>query len=313
MYGRANVPHGLMFHHFTDAKHPAGQGAITADQFSDMLRYAGLQRILSPETWKQKARSGRLAPGDLCITFDDALLCQYEIAKPVLDDLGLQAFWFVYSGVFEGRADRLEIYRHYRTTRFQDVDAFYEAFFRSLSCSVHRDQYHAARSEFANLSYLKEFGFYSDTDRLFRYLRDRILGPSGYFEAMDQMIEGDPSYSRSKAGEALWMKQHHLKQLYESGHEIGLHSYTHPTSIADLPTDEQRAEYEKNLTHLQKALGVTPDTMSHPCGSYNEETLVVLRNMDVKMGFVSSMKLVDDPLCLPRQDHSNIAIEMGMR
>lgn len=313
MYENNHASHGLMFHHFSDAKHPAGQGAITADQFFDILNYAGTQRILSPETWKEKAVAGRLEPSDLCITFDDALLCQFEIAKPVLDDLGLKAFWFVYSGVFEGAADRLEIYRHYRTVQFENVDDFYNSFFFNLSKTLYGSLYLKARDEFSNSSYLKSFSFYTDEDRFFRYMRDVVLGATGYFETMDHMIESDSSYSRVEAAKGLWMTDAHLLQLFGAGHDIGLHSYSHPTSMVSLNADEQRKEYAENRRHLGEVLGVFPDSMSHPCGSYNDATLELLRDMKVNVGFRSDMTFVNDPLCLPRQDHSNIAIQMGMR
>jgi len=312
-YGNSHAAHGLMFHHFCDAKHPAGQGAITADQLSDILDYAGIHRILTPAIWAEKAAAGRLDPDDLCLTFDDALLCQIEVAVPVLDALDLKAFWFVYSGVFEGSSDNLEIYRHYRTVRFQSVDDFYDAFFATLAQSEYISDFPLIVSNFSGLDYLREFSYYSDNDRLFRYLRDMVLGRQTYYKAMDHMIDNDAFYSRAVASEMLFMKEAHIKDLQANGHEIGLHSYSHPTLLSGLSPQEQRQEYERNADHLQKVLGRSSISMAHPCGSYDDGTLSLLRGLGVQIGFIATMALVEDTLCLPRQDHSYMAMALGMR
>src|SRR4051812_1212306 len=103
-----------MFHHFHGGAHARGQGAISAQQLDELLDFVGAGRILPALEWQERSTRGTLAPDDLCITFDDALRCQVDIALPVLESRGLTAFWFVYSSVFEGVRERLEIYRHVR-------------------------------------------------------------------------------------------------------------------------------------------------------------------------------------------------------
>ena len=113
-----NVAHGIMFHHFHDEKHPRGQGSISGDDLDRLLKYIGIQRFLSPAEWLEKLEKNQLQEKEVCLTFDDGLLCQMEVALPVLEQYHLQAFWFVYSGVFEGNLENLEIYRLFRTKFF---------------------------------------------------------------------------------------------------------------------------------------------------------------------------------------------------
>ena len=157
----AAPPHGVMFHHFKGDGHADGQGAITGEQLADMLDWLGVGRFLSPQDWTERALAGRLGPDDLCLTFDDALLCQYEIAAPVLKAYGLTGFWFVYSAVLEGRPERLELYRHFRSTRFADVDGFYGAFQARLEQSEYGVGARAALKNFMTARYLDQFEFYS--------------------------------------------------------------------------------------------------------------------------------------------------------
>ena len=68
-----------------------------------------------------------------------------------------------------------------------------------------------------------------------------------------------------------------------------------------------------NLKHLESILGKgTIESMSHPCGNYNQTTLSVLNNLGIKVGFLSNMSnhKVKSWLEIPREDHSNILIKM---
>jgi len=101
------VPHGIMFHHFHDDKHVNGQGAISAQQLEHIIEHYG-NRLLSANEWFSKAKANCLDERDVCLTFDDALLCQYDIAVPVLEKHNLTAFWFVYSSVLGGGLKNLK-------------------------------------------------------------------------------------------------------------------------------------------------------------------------------------------------------------
>ncbi|MHA6732236.1 polysaccharide deacetylase family protein [Devosia sp. A369] len=306
--------HGLMLHHFSGGCHPLGQGAISADQFADMLEFIGVERFLSPQLWVEKAKAGRLEPHDRCITFDDALLCQYEIAKPVLENYGLTAFWFVYSSVFIGNIERLELYRYFRTTRYSSISDFYDAFFECLLLSEFSADYLQGRSAFDPDSYLMEFSFYTQQDKLFRYTRDKILGAKRYNQVMDSLIEADQDFSKQEATRNLWMTDEHLRALSAREHLIGLHSFSHPTQMAALRRDEQLAEYRLNSEHLANVLGVPAITMSHPCGSYDADTLAILAELGVQIGFRANLAPSGGSLYeLPRDDHTHIAMQMGLR
>ena len=77
-------PHGIMFHHFCGGVHPQGQGAITAEELADLIEFVGPRRILPAEVWLVRCAGGTLRDGDVCLTLDDNLRCQYDIALPVL-------------------------------------------------------------------------------------------------------------------------------------------------------------------------------------------------------------------------------------
>lgn len=303
--------YGIMFHHFHDHQHPRGQGSISGSDLVELIDHIGRDKILPPGEWMRRALKGNLSNKDICLTFDDALRCQYDIAFPVLRDMGLTAFWFVYSSVFEGNIEPLEVYRHFRTTSFDCVDDFYNYFFNTVKSKLN-DEYVNRLADFRPDSYLAAFPFYTTNDRIFRYLRDDVLGPERYHTVMREMMAAS-GISGSAIAEQLWMTDEHLLSLHDEGHLIGLHSYSHPTRLAELSRGRQREEYRKNFDHLLKVLGSPPECMSHPCNSYDPETLSLLEELGIRLGFRANMEEMVAPsnFEFPREDHTNVM--KGMR
>jgi len=325
-----------MFHHFHNEKHLKTQGAISEDDFEKILNHIGRERILSPLEWLERLKENKLKPEDLCLTFDDGLLSQIDIALPVLEHYGLKAFWFVYSGVFSASmagqaggegAGNLEIYRFFRTKYFKNIDDFYSLFFERFSESGMAAPVNPALAAPLGGASLAQFGrekegiqelrkafpFYSENDARFRFLRDRVLGKENYEKLIDAILK-ERGASKAEIAENLWMSDKDLKKLSDNGHLIGLHSYSHPTALAELSFQEQTDEYRKNYSHLKKVSGKKPVAMSHPCNSYNEDTLKILKELGVYCGFLSNMvskPTVKNPpagsnLEIPREDHANI-------
>lgn len=302
-----------MLHHFhVDGDQPGGQSSLTADQFSSMLDHLSRQhRLLDAHEFLAGVATSSLDTCDMCITFDDALRCQYDVAAPVLRERGLTAFFFVYSSVFCGEPDPLEIFRLFRTSAFDGSEAFYREFF-ALAEDRYGPDVDAARSSFNDNAYLKQFSFYTDDDRLFRHFRDHHVSKEAYHDLMFALM-GLRGFDADAVGEALWMTDDHLRDLAQVGHVVGLHSYSHPTAIDQLDDMEQEREYRRNNAHLTAILGASPRVMSHPNGRYNEFTLNLMQTMGVKTGFRSNMTAgtAVPALEIPRQDHAIVLREMS--
>jgi len=302
------IPHGIMFHHFYNEAHPSGQGAISADDLDNLLRYVGLERILPPFEWLKRLKENKLKNGDVCLTFDDALLCQTEIALPVLEKHGFKAFWFIYSGVFEGKQENLELYRFFRVKYFDNIDDFYQIFFKKVSeAGIAAD----TDPEFEKRM-LESFPFYSINDIRFRFLRDKALGRINYEKIMDAMLK-DCGLDKKAMSKRLWMSDNDLKYLSGSGHVIGLHSYSHPTALADLSFEEQFSEYKKNYSHIKRVTGQNPVVAAHQVSSYNDDTLKILEKLGIVCCFRSNMfpkkeggALNASALEMAREDHANV-------
>jgi len=297
-------PHGVMFHHFHGQQHPLSQGSLDSDQFEAKLQFLSKNfNLLSPTKFTEKVTSGEIGIRDICLTFDDALKSQFDIALPILQKLKLKAFFFVYSSVFMGEPDQLEVYRHFRFTKFRDVESFYRAFDRIFE-EQFPQQFKAGKLEFERVGYLHAWPFYSPSDRWFRYSRDLILGREHYRDLMKIMMSTH-EFKIEQIIDDLWMSTKNICDIYSAGHSIGLHSYSHPTTIHKLEKSQQETEYRKNYDHL-KSLNFSVTSMSHPCGVYNNDTLRILEILKIRIGFRSGhdVEEIKTNLEVPRLDHT---------
>lgn len=303
--------HGAMFHHFHGQRHRRGQGSLSQQNLDDIITYLKSQyRLLNARDYVEKVVAKSIEADHVCLTFDDALLCQYEIALPVLEKHRVEAFFFVHSSPFFGNHDMLEIYRYFRHAEYASIDEFYAAFFNKSIAMFTSDVENALSSYDVRTDRI-DFPFYTDNDKKFRFLRSAVLGKARYDAVMQRLMD-ENKFCIEAIVDQLWMNNDHLKVLDHSGHLIGLHSFSHPVSMNSLSEVEQAEEYGKNFSHLADLLGKKPIAMSHPCGKYNANTLQLLEGMGIQVGFCSSMSVLcaKSSLEIPREDHANIVIEM---
>lgn len=296
-----------MFHHFHSDEHPVSQGSLSGEQFELILDWTAEKfNLIDAQQFDEKLQAQDLLPTDVCITFDDALLCQAEIAAPILKERGLQAFFFIYSSPFFGNPDPLEVYRYFRNTCFPEVDDFYQIFFERTK-SWFPTLFKRSEQAFDPNQYLSAYGFYSRNDKWFRYLRDIGFGESVYNEAMHRLM-AEISFDPNKISEKLWMSETNVKDLSNQGHIIGLHSFSHPVTMHLIDSRKQHLEYARNREHLIGLTGKKIVSMSHPCGNYNHQTLEILRSLDIQIGFRDncSVQSIASNLEVPREDSSNL-------
>jgi peptidoglycan/xylan/chitin deacetylase (PgdA/CDA1 family) len=317
-----NVAHGIMFHHLHGGRHPKSQGSISADELDQIIRFVGRERILDPCDWMERVEHHNLRDDDLCLTFDDGLLCQFEIALPVLERHNLRAFWFVYSSVFDGHVSKFEVYRAFRTTCFGEVEEFYDLFFAKVLNSEFSAHATAVLNDNEVARRQEAYPFYSIADIRFRLVRDCVLRQTEYDGIMQEIMMGR-GFTLTDLAEHLWMSDDNLRHLINRSHIVGLHSYSHPMLLGEKSFEEQYYEYARNFEHLT-TIGCRPRSIAYPAGSYNADTLTILRSMGISCGFRSTMSSANrngregacdlrgragiEPalLELPREDHSNL-------
>lgn len=303
--------HGIMFHHFHDnEKHIVEQGSISKEDFEAILDYyAERYNLIGADEYYYKATCDDLQDMDVCVTFDDNLLCQYDVAIPVLNKRNLSAFFFVYTSPVQGKVEKLEIYRHFRHLLFRDMEEFYNSFFtlyenkrKELNIDF------SVENRFDPDSYLIEYSFYSLNDRKFRYYRDKVLGQTQYYQIMDSLLE-KYNYDTEKYSKILWCGEQELRDISNHGHIIGLHSHTHPTRLCEYDYQGQLNEYSTCKEILENCLKKRILTASYPCGSVNNDTEKIMKKLGIEVAFKEIMFPYKTKLMIPRKDHADIIKE----
>ena len=310
-----NFYHGIMFHHFHDDKiHKRSQGSISKDEFVKMINFIGRKNILNADEFFKKFKNNSLKENQLCLTFDDAVKSQIDIALPVLEQFEIKSFFFVYTSIFQGEPDNLEIFRYFRTNYFKNIDDFYLNFYKILNKNL--DNFFND-NEFKIKSIKLKSPYYSLDDIKFRLVRDNYLTLEEYENTMDLMMN-EKKFVPKEFYSKLFFNKNDLITLDKLGHLIGLHSHNHPTLFANLKYQEQKDEYDKSLSIISEILNKPKKNikfMSHPCGSYNEDTLKILEEIGIELGFKHIMSLEPEKgmnkvnnsfLEIAREDHAQI-------
>ena len=315
-----NFFHGIMFHHFhDDGLHTKGQGSISKDDFYKMINFIGRKNILDAYIFFEKFKNNKLKENEVCLTFDDAIKCQIDIALPVLEELKIKSFFFVYTSMFGGKPDNLEVFRYFRMNYFHNVDEFYNSFYKVLDKDL--KTFFDKNNEKIQSTKVK-FPIYSIEDIKFRLVRDVLLTKNQYDETIFLMMK-EKQFNFKEFYPRLFFDSNDLKKLNSLGHLIGLHSHNHPTLLEKLTYDEQKNEYEQCLSSISRILDKPKNEikyMSHPCGSYNNDTLKILNELGIKLGFKQIMtiepekgmkKINNSFLEIARQDHAEIFKRMN--
>ncbi|NDC90871.1 MAG: polysaccharide deacetylase family protein [Acidimicrobiia bacterium] len=275
-------PYGVMFHRFTDSRLPDSQGSLNAHQLKSVLDQLMDYELLSPQEWLQHLDNRSLSSRHRCLTFDDGLKCQFEIALPILESRGLRAFWFIHTSHYEGVTPPNEILSHLllKSTSTEEAMRAFCGIARATTDFVEPED---LSTQIRGLT--TRFPFYTELDCEFRLLRDALSTPSLLSCAEELAVRQGTSVT--EIAQTVWIGPDEVKRLSDRGQYVGLHSHTHPRFISRFSNDKQRAEYSTNLARIERITGVRPKAMAHPFGDYNSESLRELASLDVKCGFRS--------------------------
>ena len=314
-----NFFHGIMFHHFHDDNiHSRGQGSITRDQLNKIIKFIGRNNIINANEFYEKFKKKKLKSNDVCFTFDDAIKSQIDVALPVLEDFKIKSFFFVYTSIFENKPDQLEIFRYFRMNYFNKINEFYEEFYKTLSINL---EYFFRENNKILANKKLKYPNYSEEDLKFQLVRDLYLKKEDYEKIIFSMIY-ERNLKPQEWYKKLFFNEDDLIKLDKLEHVIGLHSHSHPFLLQNMKTEEQQEEYTKCVNILSKILNKNFKDfkcMSHPCGSYNSETLEILKSLGIELGFKEVMdiekergmtKVNNSDLEIARRDHAVIIREI---
>lgn len=89
----------------------------------------------------------------------------------------------------------------------------------------------------------------------------------------------------------LYMTLDQIRYMVDCGMHIGSHGYDHYW-LGSLPKEKQRVDIEKSIDFIALVGGdINNWSICYPYGSYNEETISLLKEFKCKLGFTSKVEL----------------------
>jgi peptidoglycan/xylan/chitin deacetylase (PgdA/CDA1 family) len=293
----------IMFHYFHDDKtHRKVDGSLSANQLEEIIN-STVYNVLSADTWFRKYDEGTLEDNDTCLTFDDGIKEQYDIAVPILDKHRIKGLFNICTFFFTGDEDTFEIHRYFRNNYFESINGFYEHYFQSIE-SLEKELYDNVCLTVNFEQYIGHATFYTTEDRKFRYFRDVVFKEkhSSILEGMMQQ-KGLDKYA---VAEKLWISQGQISDMSRN-HLIGIHTHEHSTTIDQWDKHQQQRSYHRNKKILEKIISDEITICAYPCGKSNDETAPAISELGIKHGMIASTteRLGDNHYLIPRVDSTD--------
>jgi peptidoglycan/xylan/chitin deacetylase (PgdA/CDA1 family) len=188
------------------------------------------------------------------LSFDDGLKCQ-ELVFPLLEKYKAKAVFFI--------CNRNDMERH-RLIRESLGDQFYPRFWEEYGGKVKYPK-----------TFLSEYDFYSDDDKAYRWVRD-FTGMEKHDTIMNWISD------QTEAPEFI-----DPQIVVDNGHELGLHSTSHPRRMDLMKPHLQYDEWLENLAYLHRFQHHVRFA-SYPMGRYNEVTKEIMRQLGIVGAYTSS-------------------------
>lgn len=303
---------GLGFHYirqdFTQA-HP-GIFGLTPDQFKHYLMALSREaNFISQSQLREVVLKQRDMPEKVwLITFDDGLKEQFELALPILDEMGIPAIFFASTQPIAEKIPLAVHLTHILRSRFapeviaceiKEVCKAKDLDIKTLNVVNATTQYVYDSAEVAELKYLLNFS-------IPLAIRDQVV-----YECFDRMIGED----LTRLCDQLYMCDAQLMELARRDY-LGSHCHTH-RPLGRLSISEIRFEIEHSVRILAEVTGVKSDAIAYPYGSkescpYSIDK--ICRDAGITMGFTMERAKVDksaNPHFLPRFAPNDILIDVS--
>lgn len=225
----------------------------------------------------------------LMVTFDDAYRDNYDLAAPILEDLGLPGVFFVPTRILDHPelpwCDQVAyLIKH---TQRESIELEYPAKLK-LACGP--------ADRLATIQRV-----------LYAFRVADSLDYAAALAAVEEATGVQVGEAEQELAANLFMHRDHVRDLHQRGHIIGSHTHTHRI-LSHLTADAQRTELRQSRQLLADLTGQPPDLFAYPVGGptcFTRETQELVRQVGYRAAFSYYGGLVkpdhSQPYNIPRE------------
>ena len=234
------------------------------------------------------------------ITFDDGLKEQYELAKPILDEMGIPALFFINSVNFEEKEISLVHKIHLLRSQLSS-EAILAAIksFRHIELDGHE-----------KMLAIKHYNYDPEETAVLKYLLNFKMNLMEQQQLISPLFQ--EVFDEQKTASKLYFSEEMLQELQEQQF-LGSHSHSH-VPLGQITAKELKAELDRSQNFFRSKFGKSCKIISYPYGSA-EASLGISAEVE-KAGFeigftmerAGNGSLQQDSLLLARYDCNDLPL-----
>lgn len=215
------------------------------------------------------------------LTFDDGTKDHYEFVYPILKKYKVKGVFFLNSNIFENK--------------ILDIHLIHQLIAEVGAEKLYNDIQKLVKKEKIDIDKLKLINNTMD-DYKMRYVKQLLQFALPNDMRNNFLEELILKYNISKDLKDYYLTKNEILEMKSNGMDFGLHTSNHKR-LDLLSKEEQANEIIQNLNIL-KSNNILPNikAIAYPFGSYNQETLEILKHLKINLGFTINKKLGCDNL-----------------
>ncbi len=237
---------------------------VDAVQFTQQMEtLAEYFNVFSLQEGLDLLRKGDLPPNAVCITFDDGYRDNYDVAFPILKALNLPATFFIATGYVGGgmmwNDVLIESLRHTSQTKIDLTELSLDKY--AIDTVPHK----------LNLIRLL----------IGQWRNKPLLERNQLSERLSQLAQYD-------CKDRIMMADHEIKELSDSGMEIGGHTVNHPI-LSSTRIDEARDEILNGKKYLEELINAPIKYFAYPSGRSEKDYTREHADLVRELGFLAAL------------------------
>ena len=307
----------VMYHYVRDLKnsrYPNIKG-LDIEKFKKQIKFFkenyNFIRMEDLIQYYRSPNEKKIPEKSILLTFDDGYKDHYTYVLPVLLENNIQGSFYIPTKCFQDK----------KVLDVNKIHFILESCIGEEKKILKEIEEYLGKNKDSRISlsyndYFKEYAVDSRFDKkevIFIKRMLQVVLPEDYREKLVDILFkkyvctiGDKVISERAFWEELYLTPEQIRMMEKLGMHIGFHSHDH-IWLNSLSKEEQEFQIKSSINYF-KEIGLKTEkmTISYPYGEYNEDTIELMKDYNIPLGFTTEVGKIDletsDYLKLPRLD-----------